>query len=143
MSDVRQSLQVALRLHQSRQLDTAEKIYREILAVDPNFADAWHLLGLIELQTGRHAAAQEKIERAISLRPWFVFYNNLGSLHGSLGRLREAEMAFRESLRLNPDCASTHSQLSMSLRRQGRLEESPGNASPSVCGWTRTTRKRI
>jgi Flp pilus assembly protein TadD len=124
MSNVREALQVALKLHQSRQLDQAERIYQEILAADPNYADAWHLLGLIELQTGRHEAAQQKIERAISLRPWFVFYNNLASLHGSLGRLSEAEVAFRESLRLNPECAHTHVQLSMAVRRLGRLDES-------------------
>ncbi len=123
MSNVRQSLQVALKLHQTRRLDDAERMYREILAEDPNYADAWHLLGLVELQTGRHDAVLEKIERAISLQPWFVFYNNLGSLHGSLNRLPESEVAYRESLRLNPDCAATHSQILVPQRRLGRLDE--------------------
>ena len=132
MSNVREALQVALKLHQSRQLDQAERIYREILAADPNFADAWHLLGLIELQTGRHDAAQQKIERAISLRPWFVFYNNLASLRGSLGRLSEAEAAFRQSLRLNPECAYTHVQMSMALRRQGRLDEAEASLAEAL-----------
>ena len=64
--------------HRAGNLAQAEQLYRHLLAADPQHPDAWHLLGVIEHQSGRHDVALGFIERAIGLRPNdFAFYGNL------------------------------------------------------------------
>ena len=61
MATISEALAIAVQHHQAGQLQAAEQIYRQILAVDPNQADALHLLGVIASQTGQHEVAVEFI----------------------------------------------------------------------------------
>jgi protein O-GlcNAc transferase len=73
-------LALALRYYQAGQLQQAEQLYRQILEIDPNHADAWHLLGEIAIRRGQNDVAIDYIGRAIRLSEWFPHYhNNLGS----------------------------------------------------------------
>ena len=47
MATISEALAIALQHHQAGQLPQAEQIYRQILEVEPNHADAWHLLGVL------------------------------------------------------------------------------------------------
>jgi Flp pilus assembly protein TadD len=62
MATISEALAIAIQHHQAGRLQAAEQIYRQILALQPNHADAWHLLGLIARQAGRHAIAVEYID---------------------------------------------------------------------------------
>ena len=48
-----QALQLAVQHHQAGRLAEAELLYRQILAAQPNHADALHLLGVMAQQVGR------------------------------------------------------------------------------------------
>ena len=50
-------LATAVEHHQAGRLQVAEEIYRQILAREPQHADAIHLVGLVVLQTGQHGRA--------------------------------------------------------------------------------------
>jgi len=52
--------------HQAGRLAQAETLYRETLALEPDHADALHLLGVLASQIGRHDVAVELIDRAIA-----------------------------------------------------------------------------
>ena len=65
--------------HQAGRLNEAERIYREVLAVDPNSVDALHLLGVVAIQMGQHDKAVSWICRAIELKGTeSAFHSNLG-----------------------------------------------------------------
>jgi thioredoxin-like negative regulator of GroEL len=49
MGTISEALAIALQHHQAGRLQSAEQIYRQILEIEPNHADAVHLLGLPEL----------------------------------------------------------------------------------------------
>ena len=49
VATVEETLQAALAHHQAGRLAEAEDLYRQILAVAPNHADAQHLLGLVRI----------------------------------------------------------------------------------------------
>ena len=51
--------------HQAGRLDRAEALYRKVLAADPDYADALHLLGVLAYQCGKPAPALQLIERAM------------------------------------------------------------------------------
>ena len=54
MATIPEALAIAIQHHQAGRLQAAEQIYRQILAVEPNHADAIHLLGVIAHQAGKH-----------------------------------------------------------------------------------------
>ncbi|MFO0950027.1 MAG: tetratricopeptide repeat protein [Isosphaeraceae bacterium] len=124
MATVSEALAVAVAHHQSGRLDAAEQIYRQILAADPNQADAWHLLGVIAHQVGRHDAAVELIGRSVGLRPTEpLFHNNLGNALNALARFAGATACYRRALELNPDYAEALCNLGAALKSQGKLDE--------------------
>jgi predicted Zn-dependent protease len=50
-----QAMDIAVAHHQAGRFQDAENIYRQILANQPDFPAALHMLGVIQFQTGRRA----------------------------------------------------------------------------------------
>ena len=91
MPTIAESLALAVEHHQAGRLHAAEQLYRQILALQPHHADAWHLLGVINAQTGHHQLAVECIYRALAVRPdWAEAQANLGNALREQGKLDEA-----------------------------------------------------
>ena len=65
-------------LHRAGRLEGAASLYRDVLASEPDNAEALHWLGVLHHETGEHARAAELIGRAVVLRPDFYLY--LGNL---------------------------------------------------------------
>jgi protein O-GlcNAc transferase len=119
-----QAFQIAVQHHQAGRLADAETLYRRILTLQPNHADALHLLGVIALQAGRHDLAVQWIRQAIRFNPNHPdAYSNLGEACRAIGRLDEAVEAFRRALQLNPDLPEAHNDLGNALRERGQTDE--------------------
>jgi len=119
-----EALAIALEHHQAGRLDLAAEIYRRIIAVEPDTAEAIHLLGVASHQQGRHEAATEHIRRAIHLDPGQAsFHNNLGEAYRALGQQAEAAACFRRAIELKPDYALAHYNLGSLLQEQGNVGE--------------------
>jgi len=114
----------AVRHHQSGYLDNAENLCRRILQADPCHAHAWHFLGIMAGQVGRHDAAAEYIGNAIRFLPDFgPAHINLGNVFRDQGKPQEAETCYRQGLRLMPNIAEAHISLGNVLYEQAKLEE--------------------
>jgi Flp pilus assembly protein TadD len=112
----------AISHQQAGQLQQAERIYQQILSADPNNADAWHLLGLVALQLGRHEVAAAYIGRAVALAPSDPdAHNNLGTAFKSLGKLDDAVGLFHRAVQLRPDFVEALSNLANVLQEQQRF----------------------
>lgn len=119
-----QAMQLALQHHQAGRLAEAEAFYRQILAVQPQHADALHLLGVIAHQVGQQESAIELIGNAIVLNPEnAAACSNLGEAYRAMGRMEEAIGAYRRALQLDPNQPEAYSNLGNVLRSMGRLEE--------------------
>ncbi|MES2354466.1 MAG: tetratricopeptide repeat protein [Pseudomonadota bacterium] len=117
-------LQDALAHHQAGRLPEAEAIYRQILQMQPNDADAHHLLGVIAIQVGKSEVAIELIGKALKLRPDFPeAYINLGNALSDQNRLDEAIACYRQAIKFKSDAAEAHNNLGMALRDQGKLSD--------------------
>jgi len=133
MATIPEALAIAVQHHQAGNLQAAEQIYRQILAVEPQHADALHLLGVVALQVGKPEVAVEHITRAITLRGNDVnFHNNLGQAYQALGRMPEAVACYRRVLELQPDNAVTFNNLGTVLRIQGKLNEAIACPAPGA-----------
>jgi tetratricopeptide (TPR) repeat protein len=117
-------LAAGLQHHQAGRLGEAERIYRQILAVDARHADSLHLLGVIAHQAGHHAVAVELMSQAIKLRADIPdYYNNRGIALEEQRKLDEAIASYRRALALKPDYAEAHCNLGNALRELGKLND--------------------
>jgi tetratricopeptide (TPR) repeat protein len=117
------SLGIALAHQRAGRPAEAERVCRQILAVDPGQAQALHLLGLIEHQLGRLEDAIEHICAAIARDgrdP--AFHHNLGNLLSAAGRAADALSAWERALGLAPNSVDTLYNLGNACHEQGQAE---------------------
>ena len=105
--DVQEVLAEAARLHGEGELTEAERLYRRVLALDPDQVEALHLLGAIAAGSGRLDYAVELIGQAIAVA------GETPAFHYTLARAFEAEGRVGEALLAQAD----------GLRAEGRLTE--------------------
>jgi Flp pilus assembly protein TadD len=124
MASVSEAFEMAMRTHRAGNVTEAARLYREILTVEPQHADARHLLGVIAHQQGEHDFAIEAIRDAIARNPDFHgYHHNLGCIYLDLGRFQEAIASLGRGLQLAPNSAESQYNLATALRSVGRLEE--------------------
>ena len=122
--DIVSMIQAAVQHHQSGRLGEAEVLYRQVLQVQPDNADALHLLGVLAHQAGNHEAAIELINRAIAINPTVaVFHNNCGEAYRALGKLDEALVCYKKTLALDPGFVDAHNNLGVVYQAQGNLDD--------------------
>jgi predicted O-linked N-acetylglucosamine transferase (SPINDLY family) len=121
---VQQQFESGVSHHQAGRLAEAERIYRQVLAQQPNHADALHLLGVLAAQTDRLDRAVELIRRAIAICSTnALYYSNLGNALNARGQFDQAIAAYRQAIRIKPDFAGVHNNLGNVLRGKGQLDE--------------------
>ena len=95
-------LQQGLDLQKAGKLREAAEVYSSIVGKEPGHAEAWHLLGTIEIIQDNPDSALALIEKAMALKPKSaIFHHNRAYVKGALGRLAEAEADYREAIRLD------------------------------------------
>ena len=105
-------------------MQPAEQRCRDALALDPENAEALHLLGILAYQAGNYHAAAAFVGKAIARNPHVPdFHSNLGLVRRWLGDLDGAIRSFREALRLQPSASVAHNNLGNALRDKGELPE--------------------
>ncbi|WP_153099078.1 tetratricopeptide repeat protein [Paraburkholderia hayleyella] len=109
-------LQNALALHQADRLDEAETLYRQVLEIQPQHADALHLLGLIAHQFGQYETASELIMAAIERNPQAFYYFNLGNVMQAHNRPAAAAECFIQAIALQADYADAYNNLGNAQR---------------------------
>jgi predicted TPR repeat methyltransferase len=121
---VDEALALAVHVHRLGEYDDAEKLYRRILDVLPDNADATHFLGVLAHHRGRSEEAVELIRRSIALDPETADrYNNLGNVLVEYGRAAEAAAAYRNVLARQPGHADAWNNLGAALRALGEFSQ--------------------
>lgn len=123
-TDYRAILKQAMQAHQADDLDTAERLYREVLELRAAQPDAMHYLGVLCHQRGRSDEAVRLIEAALKITPKHPdAHNNLGNIHKECGRLVEAERCYKKALACGPKHYNAQNNLAVVLEAQERLGE--------------------
>jgi predicted O-linked N-acetylglucosamine transferase (SPINDLY family) len=124
MASLPEAMKIAVSHHRSGRLDLAMEIYRRILVVDPDHADALHLYGMAAHQLGRHAEAVDYIRRAIGREADVaIFHNNLGEVYRATGELDAAVACYRRALELGPELAAVHNNLGNAWKALGSFND--------------------
>jgi len=97
----------AVTLHGQGRLAEAERLYNQLLAVNPNLMDARHMLGVLRGQQGRAGEAYELIAPVVAANPNDALaLANFANVLVALDRPQEALPAYERSLILNPGYAA-------------------------------------
>jgi cytochrome c-type biogenesis protein CcmH/NrfG len=101
----------------------AQLCCQQALAMDPDHADALHLMGLISLDANLHDLAVEWISRAIRQDPKPEYLTSLGTALLHQGRGKEALKTFDKAVQLRPDSAELWKNLGDVLLKLERPDE--------------------
>jgi tetratricopeptide (TPR) repeat protein len=111
----------AIRLHETGQLQAAEKLYRAVLQQSPRHATALYLLGLVNLAAKRLQRAADLISRSIRFNPEFPpAYCNLGIVLAALNRPDEALAQYDAAIARDPGFAEAYYNRGVLLKDMGR-----------------------
>jgi Flp pilus assembly protein TadD len=117
-------LHAAIAVHRAGDLSVAEAGYLAVLALDPDQADALHLLGLVLHQRRSGKEAFGYVRRAIALQPDVAsFHHSLGRILRGAGQYRQAVRSFVRTLRLAPGNCSAETDLAATLCDMKRFSE--------------------
>lgn len=114
----------AFPLHQAGDVAGAQRLYREILRIAPEYADAHYLLGCIENEAGRHQEALPHLRNAVRIdRANPHFHLTMGEALYSLGLWHESLTCFQRAAELDPGNFHCWTNLGSAYEKLGRSEE--------------------
>ena len=120
----RKAAEKAERLAKKKQHEEAIAEYREAVALDPLYFEAWNDLAL-ELQTsGKTEEAEQVFRRLVQSNPeHVVVFTNLATLLSSQKRYAEAEAVARQAMKLHSYSFSANLVLGTLLVNEGKFSD--------------------
>ena len=124
MTTIADTLVNAVQLHQSGDLQQAEKLYKQLLQSNPDDPALLHSLGVVAYQTGKHDKAVELITKAIAGNQRIPqFHNTLGLVFEAFGKFEKAIAAYQQAVSLKPDYAEAYHNMAIAVQSQGRYAD--------------------
>lgn len=122
--NLQDALRRAVTHHQRGELDAAQALYADVLAVAPGNFDALHLSGVLQHQRGQAAEALRLLGQALASNARSASaHSNYGIVLAALARHDEALAAFDAALALKSDYIEARFNRAAGLRRLGRPAE--------------------
>jgi len=119
-----QLLHQAVSAQQRGNQSEAERLYRQVLAVDPAEFNANHLLGILRFQQGRSVEALSFLEMALRSDPEVApAHAHHGLILHGMGRHGEALESLDKALAIQPQLAEALNSRGMVLKALGRPEQ--------------------
>jgi protein O-GlcNAc transferase len=104
-------------------LEDAASTFQQLLAIEPNDADASNNLGIVHQRQGRRDEARASYLRALEANPRHAHaWHNLGTVYSEQGDFKNAAAAYQKSLQIAPTQAHVHNDLGNALRDGGDFE---------------------
>lgn len=85
-------------------LEEAERLYQDLVAIDPNWVGAYNALGYIMKIRGRFTESEEYFKKYRFVAPDQANpHDSLGELFITIGRYEEAEVSLRNAIEIKPE----------------------------------------
>jgi predicted O-linked N-acetylglucosamine transferase (SPINDLY family) len=124
-ADLQQYLLKGLQCHEAGRLDEAEQIFKEIIDRNPEYADAYNLLGIVYAGHKNFKEALLYFKEAVRLDPDNAPYNsNYGNALQDNDKLNESLPYYFKAIELKSDLTDAYYNLSNALRKLQRYPES-------------------
>ena len=109
----KEAFTLALQHHQKNNLKVAENLYREILKINPNHANAHNNLGIVLEQLGESKKAMICFQKAVQINPNFArAHYNLGKVFYALNEIQKAINCFEKAIKYKSENLNYYFNLS-------------------------------
>lgn len=99
----------------------AERLYREVVRLDPSHWEAWNNLGAMAYRLGRKADALEAWGQGLLVEPRAAeLHNNIGQLFQDEKKLEVAVGYLERAVRYDANCDEAYVNLALCLQGLGR-----------------------
>ena len=118
----------AMALQQGGELDEAERLYKSVLAMNPDHFEALHFFGLLEAQRERYVEADGLIRQSLAINSGVAdAFANHARVLNALKRSEEALAACDKALALNRRSVEATVNRGNALKDMGRYQEALAN----------------
>lgn len=122
--DTHNIIQLALQHHEEGNLHEAERLYREILKVQPYNCDALNLIGVLFSQGGQYDDSINYIKKSLEYNPNNAgAYNNLGTSYQGKYQMKEAIFCYKKAIEIDPHFINAYYNLGAAYQDMGQLDE--------------------
>ena len=102
-NNIGQAMTAAVELHHGSNFGEAERIYRQVLAIEPDHPDALSSLAMIEFQALHYDRAIKLLQQVIAARGDNAGYHmNLGAVFAAAGNPADATRCYQRAIELAP-----------------------------------------
>ena len=116
-------LHQAIAHHQAGRISDAERLYVQILEIEPENPNALHLLGLLFFHRGQFDDAIELLQKAVANNKRNAkCFGDLAIVLNTAKRFQEAEVASRKAIELDQNLNGVFNSLGLALEGQGKFE---------------------
>ncbi len=95
--------------------DDVIKQYREVIRKNPQDDRAYNDLGNAYYSNGQYEKAIEQYQKAIKVKPEWVYYSNIGDSYRALREWEEAIKHYQKALEINPNDDWSHNALGIAF----------------------------
>lgn len=125
-TELKNTIDLALRFHQNGELEKAETIYKEILTKHPESAQTLNYLGLLKIQTNKTDEAVCYLEKAVKISPCAYFFDSLGRAYAETGNKEKAIENYKKAIELEPLEFDSWFNLSFEYKKNKQIDEAIG-----------------
>ena len=121
---IKELFNLAVKNHTSNNIEEAQKLYKEVLKINPNHSNALNNLGIISYNLGDNRKAVNYYQNAItSDQNNSNAYNNLGVVFKILGEEHKAKDCYERAIKINPNYADAYNNLGIIFYSSGNNQK--------------------
>jgi len=103
--------------------------FQKAIDLYPNYAEAYQLMGVVNLETGKFADAEPQLAKATEIEPKLTTaFFALGICRNQMAKYAEAEIALARGLELDPNSPDGHYHIAEAYWNLGRFDDSEPHA---------------
>ena len=122
--NIEKNLKLAFENHKKNNFQVAEKIYNDILEINPNHFESIFLLGTLSISVKNFDRAIKLLNQAITIQPNHAqSHSNLGAAYKELKKIDEAMTCYQKAINLKPDYPDAHNNLGTVFNDLGETDK--------------------
>ncbi len=107
--------------------------FQKAIDLYPNYAEAYQLMGVVNLEMGKFTDAEPQLAKATEIEPKLTTaFFALGICRNQMAKYPEAEVALARGLELEPDSPDGHYHIAEAYWNLGRFDDSEPHARKAI-----------